>query len=361
VDVVFGPEIFGQRYGGISRYVIELHRRLPDLGVSSTVFAGVHRNGYLRGVDRVRGVHVPARFQKARTRPFEERANEVLVRAWAGSGGPSSVYHQTYYHGDAGKHRRGPVVVTAYDLIHAKLSQYFPPDDPTVADQRAAFARADLVLAISHSTAKDLQEVLGVPAAKISVTHLGVSAPTAGPRAATGRARPFLLYVGLRYGYKNWERFVRAMAICRAVDDLDLVCVGGPFTRDESGLLDELGLSSRVHRAAAGDDLLDAYYREAVAFVYPSMYEGFGLPPLEAMARSCPVLAADTGSIPEVLGDAAVLADPASVESLAEGLIQVVRPDRRNALVQAGHERVQQFTWDRTAASTVKSYHSLVG
>jgi glycosyltransferase involved in cell wall biosynthesis len=361
VDVVFGPEIFGQRYGGISRYVIELHRRLPDLGVSSTVFAGVHRNGYLTGVDRVRGIHVPVRLQKARTRPFEERANEALLRAWTRSGRRSSVYHQTYYHGDAGRHRRGPVVVTAYDLIHAKLSRYFAPDDSTVAEQRKAFARADLVLAISHSTARDLQEILGVPAAKISVTHLGVSPPPDEPRASTGRRRPFLLYVGLRYGYKNWARLVQAVAICRAVDDLDLVCVGGPFTHDETGLLTELGLSNRVRQAAADDDLLDAYYREAVAFVYPSMYEGFGLPPLEAMARDCPVLAANVGSIPEVLGDAAVLADPASVESLADGLTQVVRPDRRSALVQAGNARVRQFTWDRTAASTVHSYRSLVG
>jgi hypothetical protein len=107
------------------------------------------------------------------------------------------------------------VVVTAYDLIHAKLAEYFPPDDPTVGQQRAAFARADLVLAISQCTADDLQEVLGVPTGKIAVTHLGVSTPPARAVTTTGRSKPFLLYVGLRYGYKNWESFVRAVAACR--------------------------------------------------------------------------------------------------------------------------------------------------
>jgi glycosyltransferase involved in cell wall biosynthesis len=253
-------------------------------------------------------------------------------------------------------------VVTAYDLIHAKLAEYFPADDPTVGQQRAAFARADLVLAISQCTADDLPEVLGVPAGKIAVTHLGVSTPPARAVTTTGRSRPFLLYVGLRYGYKNWENFVRAVAACREVDELDVLCVGaGSFTPDETALLAELALSTRVHQLHADNDLLDACYREAAAFVYPSRYEGFGLPPLEAMARGCPVVAARAGSIPEVLGDAALLADPADVESLAEAIAEVVRPYRREQLVASGRERAAMFPWDTTAAATAAAYGSLVG
>jgi glycosyltransferase involved in cell wall biosynthesis len=362
VDVVFGPEVFGQRYGGISRYFIELQRRLPGLGVHSTVLAGLHRNEDLSEVSGVRGVRVPARVQKARLRPLEERVNRVLTAGRLRLGRPAPLYHQTYYDGRIAGGHRGPVVVTAYDLIHAKLAEYFPPDDPTVSQQRAAFARADLVLAISQCTADDLQEVLGVPAGKIAVTHLGVGTPPARAATTTGRSRPFLLYVGLRYGYKNWENFVRAVAACRAVDDLDVLCVGaGSFTPAETAVLDELQLAARVQQVNADNDLLDACYREAVAFVYPSRYEGFGLPPLEAMARGCPVVAARAGSIPEVLGDAAVLADPADVDALADALAEVVRPDRREQLVAAGHERALMFPWDSTAAATVAAYSSLVG
>jgi glycosyltransferase involved in cell wall biosynthesis len=277
-------------------------------------------------------------------------------------GRPVPLYHQTYYDDRVARRHRGPVVVTAYDLIHAKLPEYFPPDDPTVAQQRASFERADLVLAISQRTANDLQEVLGVPAGKIAVTHLGVNIPPARAVTTSGRARPFLLYVGLRYGYKNWERFIRAVAACRAVDELEVVSVGaGPFTTAETALLDDLQLSGRVHQMSADNDLLDACYREAVAFVYPSMYEGFGLPPLEAMSRGCPVVASRAGSVPEVLGDAAVLADPGNVEELTEALAEVVRPGRRERLVAAGHARALQFSWDSTAASTVAAYASLGG
>jgi glycosyltransferase involved in cell wall biosynthesis len=362
VDVVFGPEVFGQRYGGISRYFIELQRRLPGLGVHSTVLAGLHRNEDLSEVSGVRGLRVPTRVQKARLRPLEERVNGVLAAGRLRLGRPVPLYHQTYYDGLIAGSHRGPVVVTAYDLIHAKLAEYFPPDDPTVGQQRAAFARADLVLAISQCTADDLQEVLGVPAGKIAVTHLGVSTPPARAVTTTGRSKPFLLYVGLRYGYKNWENFVRAVAACPAVDELDLLCVGaGSFTPAETALLAELALTSRVHQVNADNDLLDACYREAVAFGYPSRYEGFGLPPLEAMARGCPVVASRAGSIPEVLGDAAVLADPADIDALAEAIAEVVRPGRREQLVEAGYERALIFPWDSTASATVAAYTTLVG
>jgi glycosyltransferase involved in cell wall biosynthesis len=116
-----------------------------------------------------------------------------------------------------------------------------------------------------------------------------------------------------------------------------------------------------VHQVNADNDLLDACYREAVAFVYPSRYEGFGLPPLEAMARGCPVVASRAGSIPEVLGDAAELADPADVDALADAIAEVVRPGRRAQLVEAGYERALMFPWESTATTTVAAYTTLLG
>ncbi len=360
MHVVFGPEVFGQRYGGISRYYVELLRRLPNLGVRSTVLAGLHRNAYLPEISGVRGFHVPERAQKARLRPLEERVNRALIASWLRTNRRPALYHQTYYAGGPSGAHRGPLVVTAYDLIHAKFPAYFPPDDATVDQQVAAFSRADLVLAISQRTAEDLQEMLGVPASKIAVTPLGVAPPSVTPPTTAGRPRPFLLYVGLRYGYKNWEGFIRAVAACRAVDHLDVLCVGAAgFTEAEKQLLDGLSLGARVQQIDADNVLLDACYREATAFVYPSMYEGFGLPPLEAMARGCAVLAARAGSIPEVLDSAAVLVDPGDVEALVDGLTEVIRPNRRNELVAAGHARAALFTWDRTAAATAAAYRSL--
>jgi glycosyltransferase involved in cell wall biosynthesis len=359
VRVVFGPEVFGQRYGGISRYVLELHRRLPALGVTSTILAGVHQNAYLPGTARVRGFHVPEQLQKERLRPARERVNDAFASAYVRAGRTTAIYHQTYYGGKTGIRHRGPHVVTAYDLVHAKFPEHFPPDDPTTGQQREAFSRADLIIAISHTTKADLQDFFGIEGARIAVTHLGVTPPIPAAAHGSGVTGPYLLYVGQRYGYKNWERFVRAYAATGLSAHLRLVCTGVPFTADEKRLITDLRLRRAVLHVRADDATLDRLYRQAVAFVYPSLYEGFGLPPLEAMARDCPVMASNAGSVPEVLGDAAVYADPYDLDSMAKALTEVVRPERRDELVGAGRALADTYSWERTTEETVAAYRSL--
>ncbi len=357
--VVFGPEVFGQRYGGISRYFVELHRRMPALGVSSMILAGIHHNAYLRGVDGVRGVRAPDLLQKERLRGLREGINDLVAVGHVRGEGSTAVYHQTYYGGSVGRRHRGPCVVTAYDLVHAKFPKYFPDDDPTVAQQRLAFAHADLILSISNTTKADLQEIFGIAASRIVVTHLGVTSPGATTASVSAVTRPFLLYVGQRYGYKNWEQFVRAYTASPLAGELQVVCTGEPFTTAEQQWLVELGRNRDVVHLSADDTVMDALYREAAAFVYPSLYEGFGLPPLEAMARGCPVMASSAGAIPEVLGDAAVYADPHDVDSMAKALTEVVRPERREELASAGRGLASTYSWERTAAQTAAAYRSL--
>lgn len=357
--VVFGPEIFGQRYGGISRYFLELHHRLPAHGVQSTVVAGLHQNAYAPAFDRVLGVTVPAPLRRERLRPVRERVNRAVAREYLRSRGSSTIYHQTYYDSAVPGSHRGPRAVTAYDAVHARFPEHFPPDDPTVAQQRKSFSRADLVLAISQTTKRDLTEIFEVDPARVVVTYLGISLPRTPPVELPAPARPFLLYVGQRFGYKNWARFVEAYAACGVAKDVDLVCSGAPFTSAESELLDRLGVRAHVRQVAADENALDRLYRQATALVYPSLYEGFGIPPLEAMARGCPVLASTGGSVPEVLGDAAVYADPVDVSSLASGLLAVLDPRRAEQLVTAGRERAARYSWDATAVQTAAAYRSL--
>jgi glycosyltransferase involved in cell wall biosynthesis len=358
VQVLFGPEVFGQRYGGISRYVVELHKRLPGHGFDSTVLAGLHQNAYVGGVAGVRGLQVPRRLQRERLRPVREAVNDALATAALRRRGTSTVYHQTYYQGRAGARHRGPHVVSAYDLVHARFPEHFPPDDATVAQQRTAFGAADLILAISATTKADLVDLFGIDPERVTVTHLGVSPPVGGSHGA-GVAEPYLLYVGQRFGYKNWARLVRAFAASGLSRELLLVCTGPPFSAAEEQLVAGLGLAGRVVHRGADDAQLDALYREATAFVYPSLYEGFGLPPLEAMVRDCPVVASASGSVPEVLGDAAVLVDPTDVDAIAAGLVAVSRPDARVELVTRGRQRAERFTWEATAAATAAAYRRL--
>jgi glycosyltransferase involved in cell wall biosynthesis len=360
VRVVFGPEAFGQRHGGVSRYFLELHQRLPALGVASTIFAGVHHNAYLPGGANVRGLRVPQRLQKERLRPARERLNGAFARVYLRAQRPLPIYHQTYYGGGVARRYDGPSVLTAYDLVHAKFPEHFPADDPTVALQREAFSRADLILAISHTTEQDLKEVFGVDPSRITVTPLGVSPPSDGASHSSAVRRPFLLYVGQRYGYKNWERFIRAYAASGLAPDVTVTCAGAPFTAAERDVIAKLDLLDLVVQVTADDSTLDALYRQALAFVYPSLYEGFGLPPLEAMARGCPVLASNAGAIPEVLKEGAVYADPTDPESLTTALREVVRPERREVLATLGRGIAATYSWDRTADLTAAAYRRLL-
>lgn len=366
--MLFSPDVFLlQARGGISRYHAELHAGLLEQGVRSRVFAGLHTNAHLADGPGVLGRRVARPLPAGRA---VRRATSAAFDAFAATRGRATVLHPTYY--TAGVPRvAGPVVVTVHDLIHARFPGDFPANDPTFAQQRRWVAGADRVIAVSQSTKADVVELLRVPEERVSVVPLGVARPApaigraTGPATApatapagpdVGRRHDQLLYVGLRGGYKNWSTAVAALALPELAG-LRLVCVGGgAFTAQESELLTRLGLQDRVRQETPTDEGLARLMRESAALVYPSRYEGFGLPPLEAMAHGLPVVAAAAASLPEVVGEAGVLFDPEDPAALAGAVVEVLGQDRRAALVAAGLARVDEFTWARTAQATAEVY-----
>jgi glycosyltransferase involved in cell wall biosynthesis len=253
-------------------------------------------------------------------------------------------------------------------MVHELYPDMFADDNPTRFQKRCSVERADHVICISENTRRDLIEILKVSSEKISVVHLGVDAlEKAGkfPGGEEGRfPKPFLLYVGHRAGYKNFTALLRAFASSPDLaKDFDLVAFGGgPLSPAEVELIAQLRLPADSVRQVGGDDsLLGAHYRAAAAFVYPSIYEGFGLPPLEAMAQGCPVISSNTSSMPEVIGDAAEFFDPLDVESLAHSLHKVLSDQcYAGDLVQRGHRRLRQFSWERCARETLDVYKALL-
>jgi glycosyltransferase involved in cell wall biosynthesis len=174
-----------------------------------------------------------------------------------------------------------------------------------------------------------------------------------GPRYNPGY--PYLLYVGNRKPHKNIDRLLKAFAQSKLSDDLKLVMSGEPDI-DTATLIKELKLEDRVvFVGLIDDDKLPEFYRGAVAFIFPSLYEGFGLPPLEAMACGTPVLTSNVTSIPEVVGDAALMVDPYDVEAIASGIKRLVEDSQlRKELSQKGIARAKLFSWDKTAELTWK-------
>jgi glycosyltransferase involved in cell wall biosynthesis len=367
MHVAFDPQTFSlQAYGGISRYFMETAlglARLADTEVSVLAFA--HLNAYLAAVHgngALLGWRVPALPEPLR--PFLARANQALARRWLARH-PVDLVHETYYATARTAPRRVPTVLTVFDMIHEKFPGYAPRTAKVARAKRAAIGRADHLICISENTRRDLIGLYGIEASRTSVVTLGFS-PLPGGAAGSRRpfAEPYLLFVGKRGGYKDFETLLRAYAGAAALRrEYLLVCFGdASFSRRELRMMGQLGIARERVRHAAGDDAaLAVHYRHASLFAYPSRYEGFGMPPLEAMSLDCPVVCSNAASLPEVVGDAALTFDPGDAHALRAAMESALGSrDRAAELRRRGRERIKRFSWDQCARQTRAIYASVL-
>ena len=232
-------------------------------------------------------------------------------------------------------------------------------------------AKAAKIVVPSNHTKNDLIRYLGVPEEKVVVIYHGVDEafrPVEGPRPCEG---PYILYVGSEHPRKNLATLLRAFSLMKRehpeLRDVKLVKagrVGGgeePYRERTLRLIEELGLKRDVIFIDwVPQERLAALYSQAELFAFPSIYEGFGWPPLEAMACGCPVVASNSTSLPEVLGDAAMYADPSSPEAWAEAMERVLTSDTlRRDLSRRGLERAKRFTWSRAAEQLLRVYEEV--
>jgi glycosyltransferase involved in cell wall biosynthesis len=257
---------------------------------------------------------------------------------------------------------------------------------------RRGLIRADRVMAVSMATCRDVEAVLGIPASRMRVVYNAPDPTFHAPRAtALRRAQgeetgyppeiqrvldryrihyPFLLYVGRTNPQKNIPRLVEAFAVLRGeiqedpvYRDVRLLIIGDEISRYPA--LRHAVIQSRVEDAVrflgfVPIDTLRSFYQAASAFVFPSLYEGFGLPPLEAMACGTPVVCSSVSSLPEVVGDAAEIVNPENVFDIARGMREVLlNQARRSLLVERGFEQARRFSWERTAQQVLDAYEEI--
>jgi glycosyltransferase involved in cell wall biosynthesis len=348
VDLLF----YTGRKGGMESYVREVYSRLsPDdpelefvgfasrelVAAGAPWFPGRLVDAGLSGEDRVAW----ARGELFAVGRAARRLGAAVVHAPANFGPASS---------------RVPVALTVHDLLAFRHPEYVPGPYAVVlrAMIRRATRVATRVLTVSAATRDDLVRLLGVPADRIDVVPLAGSAPS-----STGVARrpDLLLSVGNRMPHKNFERLLDALALLPEAGRPHLVITGSHGDDPLRPAVEARGLAPWVElRGWLAPEELERLYAEATALVFPTLFEGFGLPTLEAMARGCPVICSDLPVMREVAGVAAVYVDPADPASIAAAIARVVAdPAEGERMSLAGLERAQGFSWSKTAEGTRRS------
>lgn len=261
-----------------------------------------------------------------------------------------------------------PSVVTIHDLAFLRVPQHFHAAKRhyLAALTRRSVRLAAHILTVSQFTRREVIDLLGVPPEKVTAIPNGCDPPSRLPRAeeiAAFRGRHelperFLLFVGTLEPRKNLLTLLRAYARLRDEIAMPLIIAGGKGWLYEPifTLVEELGLRQQVRFVGfVSQEELPLWYSAATAFVYPSLYEGFGFPPLEAMHYGTPVVTSNTTSLPEVVGDAALTVDPTNVEELAQALLRITGDEElRTRLRARGKEQAARFSWQRTAHATLQ-------
>ena len=384
IKVLYDDGGFRNAYSGVARYFTETLKRLPDdiawrFGMVSTTNMYLqkppynlppHRQdlyGFIRDVLKgrsFRGVsHVyrllahlmPNKF------PSGELANDrALGQAFKKC--DFEIFHLTgghpvfdTWHPVVG---RRPIVTTVYDLIPELI----------YGNRRVGRCRRKLleetthIISISEKTKQDIMRLYGISEEKITVIHLGFlkqegSAPVDPPIPS-----PYILYVGKRNGYKNFPFFVEAVAQLLKTTDLTLFCTGGHFDAEETALFERLGIADKVQQRFIEDEQMPSLFRNALTFVYPSLYEGFGIPILDAFSAGCPVILSNCSCFPEVGGDAALYFDEGDAETLRTHIVNLMKDKAlRETLIEKGLKRAELFTWEKCAERTAEVYRKVCG
>jgi len=286
----------------------------------------------------------------------------LLRRRYKSAKVPSEckVFHSSYFRTSQQKHVKN--IVTVHDFVYEKYDQGLRKQIH-LWQKRKALKEAEVIICVSENTRQDLLTFHPeIARESVKVVHNGVGKEFY-PLNVSNPDAPYLIYVGGRNPYKNFPLALNILRFPVAEKiGLRLKCIGGGgFSDQEKDIISDLGLIDRVEQySGLSVERLNELYNKAFALIYPSYYEGFGIPPLEAMAAGCPVMASNAASIPEVVGDAALLFSPDDVDICESHITHLMNQSNYEKLRLQGFERAQKFTWQHTGEKTVQIYKGLM-
>lgn len=378
MKVLFDHQIFEhQRFGGVSRYFTEIIKHLPK-DVETDVSVMYSFNEYLKDTDvpfqfdyqllnlankHFKGKHHVLSFlernfpQKYPNRFSQNKENTVRKI----KDGHFDIFHPTFfddYYLDVIGNK--PYVLTIHDMI-IELYPEFINSPGFIKRKKNLAEKAAHIIAVSENTKKDIVDMFGISPDKISVVYHASSLRN--ERTNIQTAFRYILFVGdRRLGYKNFAFFITALRpILQEYDDIKILCTGADFTPEEQSFFRQLGVEDRVVSQFVDERDLYTLYSEAEMFVYPSYYEGFGIPILEAFQAHCPVVLANSSCFKEVAGDAALYFEPKSHRELQKQIRlllnnQVVRDE----YIKKGKIALSNYSWVKSAEQTVEIYKEVL-
>ncbi len=363
MKVLFDHQIFSwQKYGGISRYFYEIMRNFPSNieVVNSTLLSD---NQYIKSKDIVKHFSLNSEVEsKLKTQIYYNvnKINSVFKQISIDFDILHPTYYDPYFLNFIGKK---PYVLTVHDLIHERYPELFDINDLTIKQKKKAIINATKIIAVSENTKKDILEFYDYPEDKIEVIHHGFELKHDISIINKIKKLPsrYLLFIGERERYKNFTNMVSALSLIMKMDkELYLICTGKTFTSEEIELIKRLEINDQVIKLEANDNELKHLYSNAIAFIYPSFYEGFGIPILESFALNCPVILSNASSFPEVAGDAGCYFNPFNIDSIRNAIETVIYDNTlRNELIEKGKNRLKLFSWKNTAVQTANLYSKI--
>ncbi len=357
--IFYDHQIFSwQNVGGISRYFSELQKhfsKIKEVQVINSTF--LTSNLYLsdlslQGVYSVPGIYIPGKV------PLIKLINQ-LFSIFKLKKSSYDIFHPTYYNNYFLNYLgKKPLVITVYDMIHELFPQDFPGDKTSVT-KKAILSRASHIIAISSSTKNDLVKLFKTDPSKISVIPL---ASSLNPNLAKSISLPasYLLYVGDRGKYKNFTSLIKISSqLFSSNKDLHIICVGGGiFSKSEIKLMGNN--SPRFKQYSMSDEELVYAYKNAECLVITSLYEGFGLPMVEAMQCGCPVVSSNSASLLEVGGAAVLYFDPTDSKSMLKQIRNVLsKKEIRLSLIKLGLRRSKKYSWEKASKQTLEVYRKI--
>lgn len=382
MKVLYDSQAFDmQTHGGVSRCFAELYAHRPAF-VDASISIKETNNVYLKDLGFPEAGEVYKHFLCAKDTKLKHFLFKLTYNLKYGDfsrwdkqplinrneakpvikNGDYDIFHPTFYDDYflrlIGKK---PFVITVHDMI----SEIFSMDHSQAKQKLAVIPKAAHIIAVSEQTKKDLVRIMNVPEEKVSVVYHGADEEPYIPSSTASFAEEYILYVGSRYVYKNFTAFCKScVGILKRHPQLKIVCTGVPFSPEEIQLFESLGIKDRmVHRFVQTRQELFDLYHYAITFVYPSKYEGFGIPILEAYKADCPVMLNRASCFPEIAGDAAVFFDLNSEKSDFEEQFETLyrlTGDERGELIQRQRERMKLYSWSKSAAQLADVYKEVL-